>query len=103
MTATVSFNIASETNLSGPLKLSMRIHGLRYQTQASVQVNGGSWIPINDSTVILLGRASSFGGIGGGFSTLKLTLDVPSASISMGTNTLAFRFNGTDGVSSGFR
>jgi hypothetical protein len=100
---TVSFGIPAGTNLSGALTLSMRIHGLRYQTQASVQVNNAAWTPINSSSVTLLGNANAYGGIGGGFHTLAMTMALPAGALTAGTNTLSFRFNGTDGRVSGFR
>ena len=99
-TATVSFNIPAGTNLSG-LNLWMQIHGLRTETQASVQLNSGGWQPIAQGPVTLLGQASAFGGIGGGFHTIQMTM--PATSITTGTNTLAFKFNATDGRVSGFR
>jgi hypothetical protein len=99
-TTAVSFNIPTGTNLSG-LNLYMQIHGLRSQTQASVQLNSGAWQPISESNVTLLGLASDAGGIGGGFHTLQMTM--PASSLTTGTNTLTFRFNGTDGRVSGFR
>jgi hypothetical protein len=102
-TATTSVTIPSSANLSGPLSLSMQIHGLRFETQASVQVNNSSWMPISDSTVTLLGNATAYGGIGGGFSTLKMTMNLPANTIQAGTNTISFRFNQTDGRVSGFR
>ena len=99
-TATVSFNIPAGTNLSG-LNLWMQIHGLRTETQASVQLNSGGWQPIAQGPVTLLGQASAFGGIGGGFQTIQMTM--PATSLTTGTNTLAFKFNATDGRVSGFR
>jgi hypothetical protein len=99
-TKAVTVNIAAPA--SGA-QLWMQIHNLKYETEASVQINGGAWIPINTSTVTLQGLAAAYGGIGGGFSTLKLTLPIPNGSLVAGANTVAFRFNGTDGVSSGFR
>lgn len=97
----VEFYAPSSGN--GATLLSLQIHGLKYETQASVQINGSTWIPINTSTVTLLGLAKAYGGIGGGFHTLKLTLPLPAGSIVAGVNTLTFKFNGTDGVNSGFR
>jgi hypothetical protein len=97
---------AVSVNLGAPVsgtRLWMQIHNLKYETEASVQINGGSWIPVNTSTVALQGLAAAYGGIGGGFSTLKLTLPIPDGLLVSGANTLTFRFNGTDGVSSGFR
>jgi hypothetical protein len=84
-------------------RLWMQIHNLKYQTEASVQINGGPWIPINDTSVTVLGLAASYGGIGGGFSTLNLTLPVPDGTLVPGANIVVFRFNGTDGIVSGFR
>jgi hypothetical protein len=102
-TVPVTFTIPSGSNLTGQLQLWLQIHGLEYQSQASVQVNGGTWLPINDTTATYLGQANTFGGLGGGFSTLTLTMNLPGGSIQQGQNTLTFRFNGTDGNSSGFR
>jgi hypothetical protein len=102
-TVPVTFTIPSGSNLTGQLQLWLQIHGLEYQSQASVQVNGGPWLPINDTTATYLGQANTFGGLGGGFSTLTLTMNLPAGSIQQGQNTLTFRFNGTDGNSSGFR
>jgi hypothetical protein len=103
MTSMVSFNIPQGSNLSGPITLWMQVHGLRYQTQASFQLNNSGWIPINESTVTLLGQAGAYGGIGGGFHTIQMTWPVPLSSINIGTNNISFRFNGTDGRVSGFR
>jgi hypothetical protein len=102
-TKTASFNVPSGANLNGTMHLSLQIHGLQYQTQASVQLNSSAWIPINNTTVTLLGPANAYGGIGGGFHTLKMTMNLPAGSVTTGTNTINFRFNGTDGRVSGFR
>jgi hypothetical protein len=102
-TVPVSFTIPSGASVTGQLELWLQIHGLEYQAQASVQVNSGAWLPINDTTATYLGQANTFGGLGGGFSTLTLTMKLPSGSVQAGQNTMTFRFNGTDGVSSGFR
>jgi len=102
-TVPVSVSIPAGSNLNGQVQLWLQVHGLKYETEASVQVNGGAWTPINTSTVTLQGNGALYGGIGGGFSTLKLTLNLPQGSITTGTNTLVFRFNGTDGITSGFR
>lgn len=101
-TTTTSFNIPAGSNLSGA-KLWLKIHGLQYETQASMQLNGGAWTPINTSTVTLLGLANTYGGIGGGFHTLQMTMPLAAAAVTTGTNTISFRFNGTDGRVSGFR
>jgi len=99
-TQTVTVNVSSV--VSGT-QLWLQIHNLKYETEASVQINNGSWIPINTANSTLLGLAAAYGGIGGGFSTLKLTLSVPDGLLVAGSNTVSFRFNNTDGVTSGFR
>ena len=81
----------------------LQVHALRYADQASVQVNTSAWIPLNNNTVSIPEPAKSFGGIGGGFSTLVMTLSLPNGSVVPGTNTLRFRFNQTDGIVSAYR
>src|SRR5438046_4029460 len=81
----------------------LQIHGLRYSDQASVQVNSSAWLPLNNSTVSIPEPARSFGGIGGGFSTLVMTLSLPNGTVVPGANTLRFRFNQTDGIVSAYR
>ncbi len=104
-TTSVSFSIssASASLLSGTQTLSLQIHGLKYQTEASLQVNNSAWIPINSSNVILQGLANAYGGIGGGFHTLSMTVSLPAGTVVTGNNTVNFMFNGTDGVTSGYR
>lgn len=102
-TASVSFSLPNGTSLSAPASLWLQIHGLKYDSEASVQVNNSGWLPLSTGNVTLLGLAATYGGIGGGFHTLQMTLNLPSGTLVAGTNTIAFRFNGTDGVTSGFR
>ncbi len=102
-TAAVSVTVPSGSNLSGSLTLWMQIHGLKYDSEASVQVNNSAWLPISTGNVTLLGNAAAFGGIGGGFHTLQLTMNLPAGSVVAGSNTITFQFNGTDGVVSGYR
>jgi mono/diheme cytochrome c family protein len=81
----------------------MQIHNLKYDTEASVQVNSSGWLPISTSTVTLQGNGAAFGGIGGGFHTLQMTLNLPAGAVTTGTNTITFRFNATNGIVSGYR
>ena len=81
----------------------LQVHGLRYAEQASVQVNTSSWIPLTNNTVTIGEPGKSFGGIGGGFATLMMTLPLPAGAVLEGNNTIRFRFNQTDGIASGFR
>jgi cytochrome c553 len=88
---------------TGTLQLFLQIHGLRYQTEASFQVNGSSWTPLNSTTTTLQGPALAYGGIGGGFATLSLTVPIPAGALVTGTNTLNFQFVASDGISSEYR
>jgi hypothetical protein len=83
--------------------LFLQVHGLRYPDQGSVQLNTSSWIPLRNETVTVAEPGRSYGGIGGGFATLELTLRLPEGTALAGTNTIRFRFNHTDGLSSGYR
>lgn len=102
-TTSTSVTIPSGANLNGQLSLWMQIHGLRFDAQASVQVNNSGWMPISTGNVTLLGNAAAYGGIGGGFGTLKMTMNLPAGVVQTGSNTITFRFNQTDGRVSGFR
>jgi hypothetical protein len=81
----------------------LQIHGLRYDSEASAQLNNSVWLPLSTTGVTLQGNAVAFGGIGGGFSTISMTVALPPGVVTAGTNTISFRFNGTDGISSGYR
>jgi len=81
----------------------LQVHGLRYPEQASVQVNTSAWIPLKDDTVTVAEPGKTYGGIGGGFVTLALTLHLPDGTVVAGANTVRFRFNHSDGLASGYR
>ncbi len=81
----------------------LQIHGLRYADQASVQVNTSAWIPLNNNTVTIAEPGRTYGGIGGGFATLVMTLALPDGTVVGGDNTIRFRFNHTDGFVSSYR
>ena len=81
----------------------LQIHGLRYADQASVQVNTSAWVPLNNNTLTIAEPGKSFGGIGGGFSTLVATLSLPKGTVVTGANAIRFRFNRTDGFTSAYR
>lgn len=81
----------------------LRINGLRYPNQGSVQVNHGAWIPLQNENVAVDEPGKSYGGIDGGFATLSMRIAVSNGTVVEGMNTVRFRFNRTDGVSSGYR
>ncbi|MDX6557844.1 MAG: hypothetical protein QOF72_893, partial [Blastocatellia bacterium] len=81
--------------------LTMKVNNLSYDGKGSVQINGGNWINLTNANVTVLGNAKLYGGIGGGYDTISL--DVPISGAINGSNVINFRFNTTDGVSSGYR
>ncbi len=101
-TKTVTATVPSGLDFSS-VQLALQVHGLEYETQASVQVNGKAWIPLDGTDTRLEGPAAAYGGVGGGFGTLTLTVPLAANTVVSGANTIAFRFNATDGNSNGFR
>jgi hypothetical protein len=71
--------------------------------KASVQINGGAWIDLDNNTVALYPHDLAAGGFGGGFSTVRGTMPTAPWTLHDGDNTISFRFNKTDGISAGFR
>ncbi len=101
---TVSRTVTLQAGQAGSIRfLWLQIHGVRYADQASIQINTSAWIPLNNNTVTIAEPGRSYGGIGGGFSTLVMTLPLPNGTVVGGDNTIRFRFNQTDGVVSSYR
>ena len=100
-TSSVAFSLSD----SGARTLHLRTHGLNFQAAGSLQINDGPWIDLNNanSALTVIGTAASFGGIGGAFTVISMNLALTGTELVTGRNTVAFRFNGTDGRSSGFR
>src|ERR1700675_3260014 len=86
---TVSRSVALQAEQAESVgSLWLQINGLGYADQASVQVNTSAWIPLNNSTVRIAEPGRSFGGIGGGFATLVMTLPFPNGTVVGGVNTI---------------
>ena len=101
---TVSRAVTLQTTSAESVRsLWLQIHGLRYADQGSVQVNNSTWIPLNNNTVSVAEPGKTFGGIGGGFATLVVTIPLPGGTVLGGENTIRFRFNRSDGVVSSYR
>jgi cytochrome c553 len=101
-TASVTVDVPSP--MAGEVRyLRTEIHGLAYADMVSVQVNSGAWVPLNNHTVEVAGLGRTYGGIGGSFATLQVTLPLTANSVAAGPNAVRFRFNRTNGLVSGFR
>jgi hypothetical protein len=86
---------------SSARRLWLQVNNLSYEDKASVQVNDGAWFNLRNETAQIEAAGKAYGGIGGGYSSLKLS--IPVSGVVDGTNTLRFRFNQSDGFSIGFR
>ncbi len=67
----------------------------------SIRLNEGPWIDITNDNVSCFAQEKSFGGLNGAYHTVRMT--VPISNAVSGMNTLRFRYNGTDGLTTGFR
>lgn len=76
--------------------------GFEVEGAASIRINNGSWIDVTNETVDCPKSEENHGQcIGGVFSTVRFT--VPASTVQSGPNQIDFRFNGTDGIRSGYR
>jgi len=95
--------VMNSTQAANARKLYLQIHDLDSQLEGSFQINSSPWIALTDATYMLQQLDKAYGGIGGGFSTVRGTVDVNPLWFVNGLNTIRFRFNQTDGVTSGYR
>lgn len=94
----IVFQLNNPQNAEG-IKLST--HNVNYSQKMSVRLNGGTWTRVNNNNINLDEKSKIYGGVGGLFTHLKF--DFPISGFVSGENKIEFRFNQTDGVSSGFR
>jgi hypothetical protein len=101
-TKSVKINVTDATKVKG---LWMLINNLSYENKASIMINNGSWVKINNATVNVPEPAKSYGGIGGAYhvGSIQVTLPLATGAIVQGENTISFKFEFADGLSSGFR
>ena len=106
-TETVTLHVDNPASLN---RLWLRVHRPGYRDQlknpargakASVRLNDGSWIDLTNETATIDEPDARFGGIGGEARTVRFS--VPVQGVRQGANTVTFRFNGTDGLTSGYR
>lgn len=100
---TVQFEVSDTSAASRANLLLLRVHGLSYPNKASIQLNAGPVVPLNNSTVSVAAPGRNYGGIGGPVSNLSLSLPLAAGTVRAGANSIRFTFNGTDGLSTGYR
>jgi hypothetical protein len=104
LAVSASFTIDQEqfNKINSTDNLYLRANNLGYQGKASVQVNGGSWISLTHSSVKIYSPEKERGGMtNGGYNTIRFTVSI--SNFQVGVNTIALRFNYSDGISNGFR
>ncbi|WP_181149245.1 hypothetical protein [Salinibacter sp. 10B] len=78
--------------------------GFDTEGAASIRLNDGPWIDVRNNTVDCPPPESRHGCVGGTSATIRFTLPASaSGALQDGANTIDFRFNGTDGIRSGYR
>jgi cytochrome c553 len=78
--------------------------GFDPETMVDVRINGGSWVTVRDQNVNCAYPERKYGCVGGTYSTIRFSMDASALGGAVdGQNVVEFRFNGTEGVRSGFR
>jgi hypothetical protein len=104
LTISSSFTIDQEqlNKINSTNNLYLRANNLGYEGKASVQVNGGSWISLTNSSVKIYSPEKERGGMtNGGYNTIRFTVSI--SNFQVGVNTITLRFNYSDGISNGYR
>lgn len=77
-------------------------NNLGYQDKGSIQVNDGDWIDLNHKDVSIYEKEMHYGGMRhGAMNSIRFT--IPAQDLTAGDNTFRFRFNFSNGISSGYR
>jgi hypothetical protein len=74
--------------------------------KASVRLNGGPWVGLTNDVVECFDREAAYGCLSGVIYTARITVDLyhfGQPGLQPGQNTIEFRFNGTDGLTIGYR
>ncbi len=111
-TGSRSFNLTS-VQASSAVTFWLQGNNLGYRSElqtlapgkASISLNGGPWLALTNETVTVLPPGANYEGIDGGiWATVKATVPISTlGSVIAGANTVSFRQNQTDGVTTGFR
>ncbi len=107
-TETVQVDVGGATGVD---RLYLQLHAAGYHpgtekygsraAKASVRINGGPWQDITDETFTCASPEDAYGCIDGVYHTVRGTL--PVDGVRKGVNAITFRYNGTDGIGSGYR
>jgi hypothetical protein len=82
------------------------VNSVRSGSKGSVRLNGGAWVAMTNATVSCERHEAEMGCMNGAYMSLRLRVAMSKLGLPglrVGENTLEFRFDATDGVSSGWR
>ena len=103
------------TDAGAGAQLALRVHRGAYQdastnpergAKASVRLNGGPWVGLTNETATCAPHEAAYGCLNGALHTVRLTVPLSqfgAPGLRDGANEVAFRFNGTDTFTSGYR
>ena len=89
--------------------LYLKIHSPSYRdastkkdrgAKASIRINDENWISLDNTNVEVFPHEKAYGGLNGSYHTVRMKLLV---TFKKGENKIDFRFNGTDGITNGYR
>ena len=100
----VNFDLGS-SGAESAAKLFIQVHNIAYYKKGRVRVNGGDWLNMtNDNPVIdMYEPDKSYGGFGGGFATVRFTIDQSHLDFRNGINTIEFEYNHRAAPTAGYR
>ena len=76
-------------------KLFVQVHNVAYYRKGRLRVNAGEWLDMtNDNAAIdMFQPDKNYGGFGGGFATVRFTVDKSELNFQNGINTVEFEYN----------
>lgn len=81
-------------------------NAVRPGSKGSMRLNGGAWLPLTNATVTCEKHEAQFGCLNGSYATVRIKIpliSLGSPGVKTGVNNVEFRFDTTDGISSGWR
>jgi hypothetical protein len=102
---TVPFWLSAKqlSSVGDTIALEAQCFGLDYANKGKLSINGGWSLLLNNETVQMSPRKRAYGGIGGAYATVTITVQIPKKVLVVGKNAVTFEFTGTNGLSIGYR
>jgi len=112
------FTVKAELEIAGAQEASqlyLQAHRLAFEdastnpdrgAKGSMRLNDGPWLPLTNDVATCRANEAKFGCLSGAYHTVRFTVPLDrlgEPGLREGSNNIEFRFNGTDGQSSGYR